>query len=452
MSDAGQSSEQPPFRVNNGCQKEKKQIVLQIVQDQIHFEVKNHLNIFKEIQNTSPLLQHANYTLLAGAPPPEKKLLTVGISSVRRPHGSYLLDTLKSLFQASLGLDLEYFVVLVHLSDADPEWLRQTVANVSELFASYIRAQKLLVIHGLLGGSPQGASYHFSPCQKLYSKQKADYALLVHFASNLSEYLLLMDDNIQCTPKFASAIYRALSAWKELPWVILEFSSLRFSGKVFHTSDLSRLTSFFFLIHKNIPTHLLLSKFYHFSAQNIPIRFGTSLFYPMDSDSGSQDTCFPAEKVEGFGEPDNPAAVVVTDMMPVLPHVIPQYAYVLNEESFACLDPLKGNHFTVVLDRPQRVTRIVVLTGSHDQGAHRLEQGQVRLGYGRMENPQRCAHYTLLGPLVAGNLDQQVFYEDDSAEKLSCIQLMVVASQESWLLIRQIKVWAEPEEEESEWA
>uniref|UniRef100_A0A8I4A3X2 MGAT4 conserved region domain-containing protein n=1 Tax=Callithrix jacchus TaxID=9483 RepID=A0A8I4A3X2_CALJA len=374
-------------------------------------------------------------------------LLTLGIASLQRPRGSYLLDTLQSMFQASSESELEYIVVLVYLSGPDPEWLGKTAANISGLFTTQIGAGKLLVIHS---GSPLPGGLsdinHLSPCEALYSRQKVDHALLMNFASNLSDYFLLLEDHIHCTPKFVGAISLALSAWKELPWVILEFAHLSISGNVFHTSDLSRLTAFFLLFQKDTLTHLLLSEFRLLLAQNVPF---TSV--PLSSTTRLiilfGDICFPVEKDRVFGEPDNPAATVLTDMVSVLT-VIPQYAYTLNEEGYSTLDPLKGNYLTVILDRPQRVTRIAVLTGSDKEGRYQLQQGQVELGYDPQEDPKGCTRYALLGPLVGGNLDQIVFSEKESVEELSCIRLLVLASQESWLLIRQIKVWTEPEEEE----
>ncbi|KAL4699984.1 hypothetical protein H8957_000190 [Semnopithecus entellus] len=227
----------------------------------------------------------------------------------------------------------------------------------------------------------------------------------MNFASNLSDYFLLLEDHIHCTPKLATAVSPALSAWKELPWVILEFSHLNISGKAFRTSDLSRLTAFLFLFHKDTPTHLLLSEFCLLLAQNVPIHFSPSVF----NHTGDYSMV--------FGEPDNPVATVLTDMVSMLA-VIPQYTYTLNK----------------------KVTRIVVPTGSDKDGRYRLQQGQ--------EDPKSCARYALLGPLAGGNLDQIVFFEEESVEELSCIRLLVLASQESWLLIKQIKVWTEPDEEE----
>ncbi|XP_025710812.1 alpha-1,6-mannosyl-glycoprotein 4-beta-N-acetylglucosaminyltransferase-like isoform X2 [Callorhinus ursinus] len=431
---------------------EKKKTLWQLNEKQISSEQKNHLATFKDMQKPSPLLQRASYKFLAGSPPQEKKLLTVGISSEQHLHGSYLLDTLQSLFQASSEPELNCIVVLVHLSDPDPEWLSQTVANISSLFKPHIEAQKLLVIHGGLSDSPLPGDLnnvsHASPCEAHYSRQKVNYVLLMNFALNLSEYFLMIEDYVHCTPKFISTIYWVLSAWKELPWVILEFSSLSLSGKVFHNSDLSRLTSFFLLFHENIPIHLFLSEFRLLLAQNVPIRFSPSVFYHMGNYSVFEDTCFPVEKEEVFDEPDNPVADVLTDMMAEL-NIIPQYAYILNKECYSVLDPIEGNYLTVILEKPQKVIRIEVLTGSDKQGLYWLQQGQVELGYDPLEDSRGCARYTLLGPLVEGHLDQRVFYEEDSVEELSCIRLTVLASQKSWLLIRQIRVWTQNEEEES---
>ena len=150
-----------------------------------------------------------------------------------------------------------------------------------------------------------------------------------------------------------------------------------------------------------------------------------------------------------FGEPDNPTASVRTDMV-VLSTNIPQYAYTLNRESFATLSPVRGNHLTVILEEPQKVIRIEVLTGSDKESKYQLQQGRVELGYGPLDDLGGCARYTLLGPVVEGHLDQMVSYEEDSLEALGCIRLLVLEAQESWLLIRQIKVWTTEYEEEEE--
>ncbi|KAG8518055.1 Alpha-1,3-mannosyl-glycoprotein 4-beta-N-acetylglucosaminyltransferase C, partial [Galemys pyrenaicus] len=432
-------------------EEEKKKIVWQLNEELVSNESKNHLETFKEMQKNSPLLQCADYKFLAGAPPWKRKLLTVGISSMQHPQGSALLDTLKSLFEGSTETELNCIVVLVHLLGPDSEWLSQVVANIQGLFKAHLEAQRLLVIQGGLGAAPcpgelQGAQQP-SGCEALYPRQKAGFALLMNFAINMSENFLLLEDNVRCAPRFVSTIYWTLLAWEDLPWVMLEFSSLRFSGKVFHSRDLHRLASFLLLFRKDAPTQSLLSEFHLLLAQSVPIRLSPSIFHHVDSYSVSADTCFPEQEEKAFGEPDNPSASVLSDMMTIA-NILPDYAYFLNKECFSTLDAVSGNYLTVVFERPQNVVRIEVLTGSEEQGQYRMQRGQVELGYEPLADARGCARYSLLGPLVEGNLDQRVFYEADSVEQLSCIRLLLLAAQESWLLIRQIKVWTQSEEEE----
>ncbi|KAH0520095.1 Alpha-1,3-mannosyl-glycoprotein 4-beta-N-acetylglucosaminyltransferase C [Microtus ochrogaster] len=433
---------------SNASLNEKKKIIQQIAQEQISSEVKSHMKYFTKMQENSQVLQHASYTLLAGTSPQGKWLLTVGISSLQRTHGSYLLDTLKSLFQASSEQDLKYMLVLVLLSDTDPTWLNQIVANISGLFTAHIESGRLAVVHGLLGGSLANSRNHSSPCGELYARQKTSSVLLMNFASNLSDYFLLLVDNVRCAPRFMSNIYWAVSAWKELPWVILDFSGMKISGKVFHTRDLPRLTSFLLLFPKDVPTHLLLSEFSLLLSQNVPIRFSSSIFYHMGNYSEFEDTCFPEEQDKDLGEPDNPAATVFTDML-LFWNTIPQYAYILNDDCLWVMNPLEGNYLLVVLDKPQKVIRVAVLTGSAHSKMNFLQQGQILLGYSLMDYPKRCAHYTLVGPVVRGQLDQMVFYEEDAVKEISCIKLLVTASHDSAIKILQIRVWTEVEEEET---
>ncbi|CAH7205269.1 alpha-1,3-mannosyl-glycoprotein 4-beta-N-acetylglucosaminyltransferase-like protein MGAT4E [Phodopus roborovskii] len=425
---------------------EKMRIIQRVAQEQISSEMKNHLKYFTKMQKNPHALQDANYTLLAGTSLQGKWMLTVGISSMQRTGGSYLLDTLKSLFQASSEQDLEYMLVLVLLSDTDPNWLNQTVANISGLFLPHIESGRLAVVHGLLGDSLAKSRNCTSPCGELYSKQKTSFVLLMNFVSNLSEYFLLLGDNVKCAPRFMSNIYWAVSAWKELPWVALDFSSMKIFGKVFHTRDLPRLASFLLLFPEDTPTHLLLSEFSLLLSQNVPIHFSFSIFYPMGY-SEAEDSCFPVPQDKDLGEPDNPVATVFTDMLSFW-DTIPQYAYVLNDDCLWVINPIQGNYLLVVLDEPQKVIRVAVLTGFSQNRMNYLQQAQVLLGYALMDYPKRCAHYTLVGPLVRGQLDQMVFYEEDSVKKISCIKLLVTAAHDSPIKIVQIRVWTEVQEEE----
>lgn len=311
------------------------------------------------------------------SPPHSPELLTVGISSMQHPQGTRLLNTLQLLFQASSEPELECIVVLVCLSNSELEWLSQVAANISDLFRGHIEAQQLLVVHGHLGGPPLpedlDEAHPPSPRKGLHNQQKRDLALLMNLATNFSEYFLLLEDQVSLISKFISTNYWVLLAWKNLPWVILDFSNLSLSGKVFHTSDLPHLNSLFRLFQKDTPMHLLLSEFRLLLAQPMPIHFSSLVLDQTHSEL--EDFCFPGKKKRVFGEPDNPTASIITDMLTISDNV-PQYAYTLNKECNSTFNPMKGNHLTVILERPHKVIRIEVLTGSNKQGSTSWSKGR----------------------------------------------------------------------------
>uniref|UniRef100_A0A8D2FKS3 MGAT4 conserved region domain-containing protein n=1 Tax=Theropithecus gelada TaxID=9565 RepID=A0A8D2FKS3_THEGE len=246
----------------------------------------------------------------------------------------------------------------------------------------------------------------------------------MNFASNLSDYFLLLEDHIHCIPKFATAISPALSAWKELPWVIPEFSHLSISGKVFRTSDLACLTAFLFLFHKDTHTHLLLSKFGFLLGETVSISLTPSLFHSRDYNFTSKDRCYQKEKVkeENLGEPNNPPALIYTNMVMKSFHQ-PKYAYSLKENYFQTKYLIPGHSYTVVFSQTHKVIQIQFLTGIGKQA------GQVELGYKPVLEGKVCARYTLLGPLIKGKFNQKV-YNEDFVGTVRCVRLLETGSQD----------------------
>ncbi|XP_006888037.1 PREDICTED: alpha-1,3-mannosyl-glycoprotein 4-beta-N-acetylglucosaminyltransferase C-like [Elephantulus edwardii] len=368
---------------------------------------------------------------------------------MQHPNESYLVDTLQYLFQTTSLNEQNYFIVLVHLPNLDPEQLRGTVANISGLFKAHIKAQKLLVIRGLLNDSSlpkDGKNASHSPFREaFYSKQNTDYALLMNFASNLSDYFLMTGDNVHCSSKYVALIYWTVKAWKEIPWVTLEFSDLRFSGKVFHTIHLSQLSTFF-LLFQDAPTDLLLSRFRFLLGQRVPISPTTYLFHSQKNRITFEKACYQEEKEKEEDGPENPPAQIFTSMLVKGLHP-PEHAYFLNEDYFQTDFAFDGSSYLVIFDESHEVSRIQVLTGTGKNRQYQLENGLVELGYEPVEETGGCTYYTLLGPLVRGNLDQKVFYEDGFVGKVRCVKLLVTNFQNAIVRISHVKIWIKFQEE-----
>lgn len=362
-----------------------------------------------------------------------------------KPLKNYLPSTLESLFQSPSEPQMEQVVVLVYLVPLDLQWLRKMVIDVKNLFRKQIDAHKLLLIRGQFRGPHLLKSLTNTSCEAIYSRQNSAYALLMNFAANLSDHFLILEDNVHCDSKFVPSVIWTLAAWRELPWVILEFSNFYISGKVFHTSDLQDLSSFFLLFHTDTPIYLLLSSFLLLMGQTAPISISSSLILSFQSYYLPRDECYQKEEsYEGyFREPNNPPAKIYTNMQWKHSHVA-QNAYFLNESYFETHFPQPGSSYTLVFDQPHKVIRIQILTGLGFISLYQLQSGQVLLGYDPTEE-KGCSRYSLLGPLVRGEFDQLILPGGDSEEDVRCVQLLVIATGDHKLVIRQLNIWTSEE-------
>ncbi|XP_005375296.1 PREDICTED: alpha-1,3-mannosyl-glycoprotein 4-beta-N-acetylglucosaminyltransferase C-like [Chinchilla lanigera] len=416
---------------------EKKMVAWQRARMQINPGITEHLRNFKDMQRNSEPLKNVNTQILIGVPPVEKKLLTIGISSVQHPQGSYVLDTLQSLFFASSSPEQKLFVVLIHLASPSSTWLGQMTSNISTLFKSYIQARQLLVIN-----TPQKS---YLPLKKLpgpfsdspafvafYSKQNMDYAFLMNFAANYSDYFLMIEDDVKCLPGFVTQIVSILSAWERRLWVTLEFCPLGFIGKLFHTRDLPYFVHFLLLFYQEMPCDYLLSHFLNLLKQN-PIQFSPSLFQHVDKFNSFK------EVEENIGYPSNPAATLYTNLN-VTDNSNLMSAYSLDNSYFYIEEAKAGSYLTVFLHIPAIVFHVQVLTGSELKEENQLEEGQVELGYDSTNRVTDCDDYVLLGMLINGTLNKHVLSED-SGKKVKCVRLFVTATVSSGLIVRHINLW-----------
>lgn len=367
----------------------------------------------------------------------------VGISSVPRPDQNSLSYTLLSLFRATSKIEQKRLTVLVHLADSDLTWLRETTVHISSLFSPQILAGQLLLIHAPSDIYPTVDDVRDKDTQaEFYSKQNIDHAFLMSFATKLSDYFLLLEDNAFCAPNFVTHIHWKVNTMRSDPWVMLEFSNMGFLGKLFHSRDLPVLSHFLLLFYKEKPLNRLIPHFRTLLAQKNPILCRPFLFYHRISYFTYNDSqkATPVRKKNPNG-PDNPPGAIFTDMKVFDVH-FPWEAYTLDESFFWTHNVSAGNHLTVILNHPVNLNRVQVLTGTIVDGKYALEKGQVELGYDPEGMPQYCTSFAVLGHLLEGQMDQEVFLRS-LRYNVSCVRVVVKANQLGGLIIRHIHLWEE---------
>nr|XP_013799518.1 PREDICTED: alpha-1,3-mannosyl-glycoprotein 4-beta-N-acetylglucosaminyltransferase C-like [Apteryx mantelli mantelli] len=405
------------------------------------------LRALRDLGNLSAPL-NVSYHLLAGSPPSNKKFLAVGLASVRRPRGYYLQATLQSIFEQSTEEELQEMVVVVHLADTDPGWNAQVAADIAHRFTHHLLLGQLLLIHAPHEFYPtlDGLKRNYNDPEervRFRSKQNVDYAFLLAFAANLSTYYLMIEDDVQCSKSFLTAIRKALASWEGSNWVTLEFSKLGYIGKLYHSSDLPRLARFLLLFYQEMPCDWLLSHFRLLLTQKDVIRFKPSLFQHMGFYSSFQGTINRLQdddfEADALDLPDNPPAALFTDIA-VFENYEPLKAYSTAEGYFWGKAPVDGSIFCIVFEQPARITRIRVRTGSIERRGDFLHAGMLELGWRRQADGRDCSVYTPAGIFKKGVFERQGL-EKGVPDPVECVRIRVTQGQSEWLIIQSIDIW-----------
>ncbi|KAE8615301.1 hypothetical protein XENTR_v10008472 [Xenopus tropicalis] len=414
----------------------------QLGSDRYSHSIKNLSNLSSSINVT--------YRILAGMPLSRKRYLTIGLSSVKRKKGNYLLETIKSIFEQSSYEELKEIMVVVHLAEFDSTWCENIVQDISRKFSHHIIAGKLTIIHTPVEFYPmlEGLKRNYNDPDdrvKFRSKQNVDYAFLLNFCANLSDYYVMLEDDVRCSRNFLTTIKKVITSRKGSNWVTLEFSKLGYIGKLYHSHDLPRLAHFLLMFYQEMPCDWLLIHFRGLLAQKDAIRFKPSLFQHMgyySSYKGAENKLKDDDfEEDAFEIPDNPSANLNTNMN-VFENYEPIKAYSSTEEYFWAKSPSSGDFYHIVFEKPIKINKIKVCTGTEDRQNDILHHGTLEVGERLVGNKKgkKCTTYLRLGDFKNGNfemenIDRKVLFNID------CIRILVTKNQIEWLIIKSISIW-----------
>ncbi|KAM4676022.1 alpha-1,3-mannosyl-glycoprotein 4-beta-N-acetylglucosaminyltransferase C [Discoglossus pictus] len=408
-----------------------------------------YVHTIKDLSNFSSSI-NVTYRILAGMRLSRKRYLTIGLSSVKRKKGNYLLETIKSIFEQSSYEELKEIAVVVHLAEFDLIWCDSIVQDVSRKFSHHIIAGRLTIIHTPAEYYPilHGLKRNYNDPDdrvKFRSKQNVDYAFLLNFCSNLSDYYVMLEDDVRCSRNFLTAIKKVITSRKGSYWVTLEFSKLGYIGKLYRSYDLPRLANFLLMFYQEMPCDWLLIHFRSLLAQKDVIRFKPSLFQHMgyySSYKGAENKLKDDEfEEDSFDIPDNPSAILNTNMN-VFENYEAHKAYSSTEEYFWAKSPSSGDFFHIVFEKPLKISKIKVSTGTEDRQNDILHHGTLEVGERIVGNKKgrKCTTYLRLGDFKNGNfemedIDRKVLFNID------CIRILVTKNQFEWLIIKSISIW-----------
>ncbi|XP_041861046.1 alpha-1,3-mannosyl-glycoprotein 4-beta-N-acetylglucosaminyltransferase C-like [Melanotaenia boesemani] len=389
---------------------------------------------------------NVSYQLLAGAPSTQQRFLTVGMSSVKRSKGSYLIPTLQSLFSQSSPEERSSMVVVVLLADFDVSWRIATVNEIKTVFAVELEQGQLVVIHVSQDWYPPltGIKRNYNDAAErvtFRSKQNLDYCFLTTYSVGVGQYYLQLEDDVSSAKNFLTTIRRHVEEQnrKKETWAMLEFSTLGFIGKLYKSTELPLLARFLFLFYQEMPCDWLMTHFRLLMTQKEPILLKPSLFQHMGTFSSFQGT-YNKLKDKDFEEVlySNPSAEVFSNISTYQKH-FPKLAWDAGEGFFWGRSPVKGHQLTVVFLDPVVVTGILVETGSG--GKDLLDSAQVEIGHDVVttEKEKSCKEFQSVGTFENGRFEMQELDKKFSSAS-SCLRILVTAAQKDWVIIQKIRI------------
>ncbi|XP_055045147.2 alpha-1,3-mannosyl-glycoprotein 4-beta-N-acetylglucosaminyltransferase C [Misgurnus anguillicaudatus] len=384
--------------------------------------------------------------VLAGNLQQPKKYLTLGLASVKRKKDNYLQSTLQSIFSQSSEEELAEMVVVVLLADFDLNWVQQTVRMIQENFSNQLAKGRLLVIHANQESYPPltGLKRNFNDAPdrvSFRSKQNVDYSFLLHFSRNLSQYYIMLEDDVTCAKNFFSYLRQHVRSMGSSKWVTLEFSKLGYIGKLYKSSDLPTLARFLYNFYQEMPCDFLLIHFRTLLMQDKIIRFRPSLFQHAGTYSSFQGT-FNRLKDEDFVEElaDNPPADISTNIEHFSTNT-PDNAYNQDSDYFWGMNPIgPESYFTVTFHKPALISRVRIQTGL--EGKDELSSAIVELGRTLVEKEttRECSGFETLGSLKQGLFDMSAI-EKLVNTTVYCVRIQVTAEQPNWVIINYFQIW-----------
>ncbi|KAJ7365291.1 Alpha-1,3-mannosyl-glycoprotein 4-beta-N-acetylglucosaminyltransferase C [Desmophyllum pertusum] len=213
----------------------------------------------KEVINSSKVSKLGRY-------PPTKRFLAIGISSVARPSGtSYLLETTQSLIDNTSNLDKKDIYIVIFLADLREPPKSAIREELSRTFGKYIEQGFLIVIEAYPEYYPDlnniKAKYGDSDSRRMWrSKANVDYAFVMCYCKDFSEYYIHMEDDVKSSPSFFPKLQDFIASQTNTQWTMLHVAVQGCIAKAYHSQDLENTASFFYIMYDEMPIDWLMER------------------------------------------------------------------------------------------------------------------------------------------------------------------------------------------------
>ncbi|XP_053383818.1 alpha-1,3-mannosyl-glycoprotein 4-beta-N-acetylglucosaminyltransferase C-like [Mercenaria mercenaria] len=402
-----------------------------------------------------------HHPLLYGKPRQKRGYLTIGIPSVKRPNTEriYLYHTLDSILEKMPEVEHHQITIVVMVSDANRTYNNELSTSVYKRYKTFFDHGMIHVINTVDSIYPDldnvKQTFNDSPSRlKWRAKQNIDFAFMMLYSRNLSEFYIQLEDDVIVATDFIQDIRNFIASTSKT-WFLLEFSRLGFIGKLFRSSDLE-FVSMYLLKHYDLaPCDLLLGAMRGERVQHKPIHAKYSLFQHIGRFSSLKNKLQPLSdntfkdglRIDmqlDMPTGDNPPAKIKTSLITYRDH-IPKHAYDNdNATYFWAKTPSKDDHFTLNFEKPHNFSRILIATGAvgtrKDSFYHSSLLYSESTSSEASDNKSTCANRFLkLVDLTDGETDTKAT-GTVIPNNIKCLRLLAKRSIGNWIIIRNIQL------------
>ncbi|XP_065324423.1 alpha-1,3-mannosyl-glycoprotein 4-beta-N-acetylglucosaminyltransferase A-like isoform X2 [Gordionus sp. m RMFG-2023] len=326
------------------------------------------------------------------ATPLQKKYI-VGIPSAPRQFGSYLKETLRSIFIALSREQLNDLKVIILLS-GNESYINQEVRMIENDFWKQVQIGAIEII------TPPDIFYpswsNINPTledtperMKWRTKQNLDIIYLMLYSYQKCDYYLQLEDDVIAKYNFLSIIDQVITNPATNEWAMLDFCPLGSIGKLYRNNEIPLIASYMGLFYLDKPIDWLIASYLisryctpvipkttcdQIILKRVPLHY-TSLFQHVGVIS-SLEGKIQNLKVQKFGESvfyllhTNPEALVNTTLRTYKNHNI-ENTY--NRKSyFWAEEPKKGDIILIQMKNPVSIKRIFIKSGHEVHTMDRL--------------------------------------------------------------------------------
>ncbi|GFT04922.1 alpha-1,3-mannosyl-glycoprotein 4-beta-N-acetylglucosaminyltransferase C [Nephila pilipes] len=393
---------------------------------------------------------------LFGKTPQSRKYLSIGIPTIARKKENYLHQTLQSVIESMSMSERNNVTILVLFVDMEADVRRKRAKETAFKFANNIESGLLQLYQVLPELYPRvnitRRTFNDSVERiEWRSKQVLDFAFLLMCSQNLSDYFLILEDDVITSPQFVTNIQKFVEERRHADWVSLTFSSFFIIGRLFRNRDLDKLVDFLVLFHLEKPVDLLIIQFLDLLVpskvivtRRVPGLFQhIGVFSSLDGKvQKAKDRSFTGySRVYHF---QNPAADLVTTLGVYKKHY-PELCYYDSNKFFWGSAPKRNDTFDVILHKPAKVKKIFVNSGSasHRDDVIKYAELKVASKFLKMTTDKRadCDKFYSVAIFERGKAD--VSSEEALKTEIQCIRIEFIKRHSNWVLINEISIDAE---------